>query len=291
MSPINWIASHKTSRDVIMTDLGCRTANCTFTFAPVLGLGTFAILAKVNNTEALTEGMAFAVLSLFNLQDRPVMSLLHGFEDFQTIYNAFYRIQTYLLSAEREDSRATPLYQQPEALSDESLPKISTTVASGHGVLTKVIDNNSETSDSETSVIRLTEASGGYIPETMILEGINLGISGGKVTMIVGPVGSGKSTLLRLLLGELPQVSGSVVSDFSKCAYAPQSPWITWGTVRSNILGMSPWDAGWYHKVVRACSLDGDFESLPDGDQTKTGIRGSHLSGGQQIRVVSNVSF
>uniref|UniRef100_A0A8H7NNV7 ABC transporter n=1 Tax=Bionectria ochroleuca TaxID=29856 RepID=A0A8H7NNV7_BIOOC len=264
----------------LLSVLQTGAANCTFTFAPVLGLGTFAILAKVNNTEALTEGMAFAVLSLFNLQDRPVMSLLHGFEDFQTIYNAFYRIQTYLLSAEREDSRATPLYQQPETSSDESLPKISTTVASGHGVLTKVVDNNSE-----TSVIRLTEASGGYTPETMILEGINLGISGGKVTMIVGPVGSGKSTLLRLLLGELPQVSGSIVSDFSKCAYAPQSPWITWGTVRSNILGMSPWDAGWYRKVVCACSLDGDFEGLPDGDQTKTGIRGSHLSGGQQIRV------
>ncbi|KAL7917975.1 ABC transporter [Trichoderma austrokoningii] len=237
-------------------------ANCTFTFAPVLGLGTFIILAKVNNTATLTEGVAFAVLGLFQLQDRPVMSLLRGFEDFQTIVNAFYRVQTYVLSAERQDYRITPLV--PQSIDSELLD---------HGDQTKL-----------SSAISVKDAAAGY-SGGIILNDINFDIARGKITMIVGPVGSGKSTLLRLLLGELPEVSGSVISDYAKCAFAPQSPWITWGTVRSNILGMSAWDAEWYNTVIRACSLDTDLQVLPDGDQTRTGTRGSRLSGGQQMRV------
>ena len=105
--------------------------------------------------------------------------------------------------------------------------------------------------------------------------------------MVTGPVGCGKSTLLKLLLGELPEISGSIITSFAKAAYCPQAPWITWGTIKDNIVGMSKWDKPWYNTVVRACALVADLESLPDGDQTKTGTRGSRLSGGQKIRVVS----
>ncbi|TWU72930.1 hypothetical protein ED733_000994 [Metarhizium rileyi] len=260
-------------------------ANCTFTFAPVLGLGTFVILAKANNTGTLTEGVAFAVLSLFQLQDRPVMSLLHGFEDFQTITNAFYRVQTYILSAERDDFRITPGLPCSGTSSDESMgQKPDFMVVPGRGDQILQPDNRNFSSTG-TSAIRLKHATAGYSSYESILKDLSLEIARGKITMIVGPVGSGKSTLLRLVLGELPEVSGSVISDYSKCAFAPQSPWITWGTVRSNILGMSAWDTQWYNRVIRACSLHIDFEDLPEGDQTRTGTRGSRLSGGQQMRV------
>lgn len=266
-------------------------ANCTFTFAPVLGLGAFTLLAKANNTGTLTEGVAFAVLSLFQLQDRPVMSLLHGFEDFQTIINAFYRVQTYILSAERQDSRITPTIQQSGTSSYADLQPTSDSVVPSDGIQTKPVDLATSSFTTRSSAISFKDAAAGYSSERMILKSINLEIARGKTTMIVGPVGSGKSTLLRLLLGELPEVSGSVVSDYSKCAFAPQSPWITWGTVRSNILGMSAWDTAWYNTVIHACSLNTDFEDLPDGDQTRTGTRGSRLSGGQQMRVVSKFLF
>ncbi|KAK2608934.1 hypothetical protein QQS21_002510 [Conoideocrella luteorostrata] len=266
----------------LLSVLKTGAANCTFTFAPVLGLGAFIILAEKNNTQTLTEGVAFAVLGLFQLQDRPVMSLLHGFEDFQTIVNAFDRVQTYISSAEREDSRITPVLEESGTSPRESLRHKSDTVMHGDGIQTEPATSSFIT---DMTAIKVKDAAAGYSCETKILKNINLEIARGKITMIVGPVGSGKSTLLRLLLGEVPHVSGTVVSDYSKCAFAPQSPWITWGTVQSNILGMSAWDMEWYKTVIRACSLDTDFEDLPSGDQTRTGTRGSRLSGGQQIRV------
>ncbi|KAG6153317.1 hypothetical protein E4U37_003042 [Claviceps purpurea] len=269
----------------LLSVLQTGAANCTFTFAPVLGLGAFAILAKANDTETLTEGVAFAVLSLFQLQDRPVMSLLHGFEDFHTISSAFNRVQTYVLCAEREDYRKTPAITPIDVADSrdtrQKLVSITATNRAEENPLATGLLSLKPTS----SVISLTDAAGGYSPGAMIVKNLNLDITSGKTTMIVGPVGSGKSTFLRLLLGELPQVLGTITTEHSTCAFAPQSPWISWGTVRSNILGMSPWDSKWYKSVVDACSLGVDFLDLPDGDQTKTGPRGSRLSGGQQMRV------
>ncbi|XP_044717675.1 ABC transporter domain-containing protein [Hirsutella rhossiliensis] len=40
-----------------------------------------------------------------------------------------------------------------------------------------------------------------------------------------------------------------------------------------------------YGPVVQACALNPDLEELTNGDQTHAGIRGSRLSGGQQMRV------
>ncbi|KAG6092442.1 hypothetical protein E4U30_005419 [Claviceps sp. LM220 group G6] len=269
----------------LLSVLQTGAANCTFTFAPVLGLGAFAILAKSNGTETLTEGVAFAVLSLFQLQDRPVMSLLHGFEDFHTISSAFYRVQTYVLSTEREDYRKIPAIAPIDNGNSrdtrQKLVSISATDRTEENPLTAELQSFKPTS----SVISLTDAAGGYSSGVMIVKNLNLDITRGKITMIVGPVGSGKSTFLKLLLGELPQVLGTITTQQSTCAFASQSPWISWGTVRSNILGMSLWNDKWYKSVVDACSLGVDFLDLPDGDQTRTGPRGSRLSGGQQMRV------
>lgn len=261
-------------------------ANCTFTFAPVLGLGAFVILAKVNNTEALTEGVAFAVLGLFQLQDRPVMSLLHGFEEFQTIATAFHRVQVYILSPERQDHTTSPSLATTDLPACQDLQQGC--VDLNNKMQTKPVVTETMAFNPTSGIIRLTHVTGGYSSQAIVVKNLNLEFTRGKTTMIVGPVGAGKSTLLRLLLGELPHVSGAVVSDYTTCAFAPQSPWITWGTVRSNILGMSTWDATWYNTVVRACSLWSDLEDLPDGDQTRTGTRGSRLSGGQQMRLVGH---
>ncbi|KAG6008111.1 hypothetical protein E4U21_004993 [Claviceps maximensis] len=266
----------------LLSVLQTGAANCTFTFAPVLGLGAFVLLAKANNTGTLTEGVAFAVLGLFQLQDRPVMSLLHGFEDFQTIVSAFHRVQIYISSAERQDCRAKLAVVPTDIPVSQDFSQQNSVMNETPAKFTAI---NSAASKSTSSIIILEHAAGGYSSPSMVVKDLNLEITRGMTTMVVGPVGSGKSTFLRLLLGELPQVSGTVISDCSTCAFSPQSPWITWGTVRSNILGMSTWDSDWYNTVVRACSLDTDFKDLPDGDQTRTGAHGSRLSGGQQMRV------
>ncbi|ODA76961.1 hypothetical protein RJ55_07478 [Drechmeria coniospora] len=245
--------------------------------APVFGFATYSILARANDSEPLTEGTAFAALSVFELLNQPMMFAIDGYEHLQTVINSFRRIQEYLLSKERDDYRiigsssSTSSSIMLEKDLDEKSPAV-TAVASSV--------------DASEFVVSVKDGSTGYEEEgTPILKDLNLQIPHDQMTVIFGPVGSGKSTLLKYILGEMPHVSGSISTSFTKAAYTPQRPWSTWGTVQSNIVGMSPWDKKWYDTVIAACALLADLDELPDGDQTHTGTQGSRLSGGQQMRV------
>lgn len=250
-------------------------------FAPVWGYGVYILLARSRDTETLTEGIAFAALSLFELMNQPLIHIVDGFEHIQTVANSFRRIQEYLMSEEREDYRITPanLSSSSSEVSSNGEEKELQTL---HKQTPSVSIADLEKSQIAASV---TDASTGYEENSVILKNLSFDVPLGQTTMIFGPVGCGKSTMLRLLLGEMPSASGSVITAFSKAAFCPQTPWITWGSVRSNILGMSAYEKTWYDTVVQACALSTDFEELPNGDQTNTGTRGSRLSGGQQMRL------
>ncbi|KFG85665.1 ABC transporter [Metarhizium anisopliae] len=269
-------------RHRIFTVLEAVTSYTSDAFSSVWGFGVFILLARSNNTTTLTEGIAFSALSIFSLQVQPLTFILNGFEDIQTIINSFNRIQEHLASEEREDPRDTP--ETRKNLERDS----SSETSFGFGEPKAVpLGSVSALGDTNAAIV-IKDATAGYSAEFSILTGINLEISRGKTTVVVGPVGCGKSTLLRLILGEMPVTSGTVSTSFSRAAFCPQSPWITWGTIQNNIIGMSRWDKPWYNTVVKACALSADFEQLRDGDQTNVGTRGSRLSGGQQMRLVSN---
>jgi len=68
-------------------------------------------------------------------------------------------------------------------------------------------------------------------------------------------------------------------------SYVPQSAWIQNLTLRQNIVFVSDYDQGKYERVVKACALDSDFNSLPAKDLTEIGEKGINLSGGQKHRV------
>lgn len=244
--------------------------------APVWGYTVYILLAKANNSGTLTEGVAFASLSLFELLNQPMTYAIDGFEHIQTVINSFRRIQKYLMSKEREDYRTTPM--------SKKLPSESTLHESDEKPVKEFPDSDMASSKF-TAMVK--EASANYAQDDdPVLKNLNFDIPRGQTTMVFGPVGSGKSTLLKLLLGEMPFTTGSVATTFLRAAYCPQTPWTTWGTVQSNIVGMSAFEKSWYDTVVRACALSADFEELSNGDQTNTGTRGSRLSGGQQMRVV-----
>lgn len=57
------------------------------------------------------------------------------------------------------------------------------------------------------------------------------------------------------------------------------------GTLRENILLGQPFDPEKYSRVLKACALNRDIESLSRGDQTPLGERGIVLSLGQRHRV------
>jgi len=64
-----------------------------------------------------------------------------------------------------------------------------------------------------------------------------------------------------------------------------QSPWITSGTVRKNILLGCQMDRDLYERVLSACELNTDCGVWPNGDLTELGEHGINISGGQKARV------
>jgi ATP-binding cassette subfamily C (CFTR/MRP) protein 1 len=250
--------------------------------APVWGFGIYFLTAI--DSSSFTESFAFTALTLFRLLNQPLVHAIYGLEQIQTVLTSFSRIQKYLLSPEWQSPDADSKYTVAEfALFDE--PGYSSRRESDEITLYEGMHSDLKTAN---VAIQIDNVSAKYeSEECAVLTDLSLIVPSGQLTMIYGPIGCGKSTILKLILGEMPSDRGSIARSFSKAAYCPQSPWVMWGSIRCNIVGMSGWDKLWYETVVQACALAEDFKTFEDGDDTNCGSSGSRLSGGQQIRVVS----
>ena len=143
-----------------------------------------------------------------------------------------------------------------------------------------------------------------HYPESVNgIEGINLKIKRGSLTVVTGRIGSGKTTLLRALLGLLPLESGAIrwngenilePGEFfipPRCAYTAQVPRLFSNTLRNNILlGMQRHDDHIYSSTKLAV-MDRDLEQLDDDLETMVGARGVKLSGGQAQRTAAARMF
>ncbi|KAK8148806.1 hypothetical protein G3M48_009107 [Beauveria asiatica] len=220
------------------------------TFAPLWGFGVFILLARSRNTQTLTEPIIFPALTLYELSDQPTVNIPDALEQAQTILNSESKVS----GSNEKDESSTTSSQEKHAVVEEN-------------VQADVSQKNDL--PSTDTIFTARNATAGYSSEKEpVLKALTFDVTKFKTTMVIGPVGCGKSTLLRLLLGEVPETS-----------------WIFRGTIRDNIVGLSTWDEPRYKSVVQACCLSADFDILPNGDRTEVGTRGSHLSGGQQMRV------
>ncbi|KAF9207492.1 hypothetical protein BGZ49_000307 [Haplosporangium sp. Z 27] len=116
------------------------------------------------------------------------------------------------------------------------------------------------------------------------LTNINLSVTKGSLTAIVGRVGQGKTSLLSALIGEMYKRQGTVRIR-GRIAYAAQQAWIINATLKDNITFGLDFDQEKYDSIVSASGLLPDIEMLPAGDMTEIGERGINLSGGQKQRV------
>lgn len=112
----------------------------------------------------------------------------------------------------------------------------------------------------------------------------------GKISIIAGPTGCGKTSLLLGLLGEmifepLEKDGYFILPRAGGIALATQDPWVSAGTIRSNITFGCPFDFSRYNAVLNACALETDIKLMPDGDLTEIGEKGINLSGGQKARL------
>jgi ATP-binding cassette subfamily B protein len=135
------------------------------------------------------------------------------------------------------------------------------------------------------------------------VEGVDLRLPRGTLTVITGRVGAGKTTLLRTLLGLLPREAGEiewngrVVDDASaffvppRCAYTAQVPRLFDETLKQNILLGFPDDPVALNGAVRAAVLEHDVQALEAGLATLVGSGGVKLSGGQVQRTAAARMF
>ncbi|XP_078621240.1 ATP-binding cassette sub-family C member 9-like [Branchiostoma floridae x Branchiostoma japonicum] len=123
--------------------------------------------------------------------------------------------------------------------------------------------------------------------QTANISGINLVVSKGKLTIVVGQVGSGKSSLMSAMLGEMRTLEGQVLwnKEHNTVSYATQRAWLLNASLRDNVTFGLPFDYIRYQQVISACCLQPDIDILPAGDLTEIGEKGINLSGGQKQRV------
>ena len=142
-----------------------------------------------------------------------------------------------------------------------------------------------------------------YPNSTNGIEGVNLHLRRGTLTVVTGRIGSGKTTLLRALMGLLPLEAGEVrwngelitsPGDFfipPRCSYTAQVPRLFSNTLRNNILlGLDRTDDDIYRSTKLAV-MDRDLDELDDDLETMVGARGVKLSGGQMQRAAAARMF
>ncbi|KAL0229131.1 hypothetical protein GEMRC1_013751 [Eukaryota sp. GEM-RC1] len=106
----------------------------------------------------------------------------------------------------------------------------------------------------------------------------------GSLFVLEGPVAAGKSSFFSAILGEMHQVSGSLLKR-SKMAFVGQVPFILPQTVRENIVMFNEFKEDVYGKVLHATSLLPDLAVMLDHDLALIGDEGLNLSGGQKYRI------
>ena len=133
-----------------------------------------------------------------------------------------------------------------------------------------------------------------------VIHNINLALTPGQTTAIIGSTGSGKTTLCRLLPRLLDPSTGRVtingvdLKDLdleqlrATIAFVPQQPYLFAGTIASNLLAPTPekaWEALEYAQAaefVRATDLGLDTPVEPGG---------KNFSGGQRQRLTMARAF
>jgi ATP-binding cassette subfamily C protein len=131
-----------------------------------------------------------------------------------------------------------------------------------------------------------------------VLDGFDLTIPAGELTVLVGASGAGKTTLADLIVGLAAPQAGDVRVDGvplreidtarwrDAIGYVPQETLLLHDSVRANVsLGDPDIDDDDVHAALVAAGIDDVVAELPDGLDTVVGERGLRLSGGQRQRL------
>ncbi|OQR92450.1 multidrug resistance-associated protein 1 [Thraustotheca clavata] len=207
--------------------------------------------------ETLTAAKIFTALALFRLMQEPFRSLP--------------KIITGIIQAQVSMDRLIEFYQLPERKQD-------VIVGRENAIRCTTMDDKNVIVSIENGTFAWTSAG------ESLFKHVNFEAKNGELIVVHGKVDSGKSSLCSLLLGDMQHRVGSVYVGGS-IGYCSQQPWIQNLTIRDNICFGRPYDKKKYLKVLEACGLVADIQSLPGGDKTEIGQKGLNLSGDQKARI------
>lgn len=143
--------------------------------------------------------------------------------------------------------------------------------------------------------VNLDHVAFSYVPETPLIEDLNLDVKPGQRVAIVGPTGCGKTTIINLLMrfydvnsGAI-RVSGNDIRDVTRMSLRGsygmvlQETWLKAGTIRDNIAYAKP-DAT-EEEIIRAAKeahAHSFIKRMPQGYDTVITEDGGNLSQGQK---------
>lgn len=210
-------------------------------------------------TASLSPAVAFTAINMFGNLHVVIRQLPHRYADIFKSQRSFQRIEEYLQLPE----------QAQDAIASDSISLKDASLAwPGHEL-------------------------------EPVLKNVDLSFPKNELSLVVGKVGSGKSIILASILNEAVVTSGQLErpqatpsAEIEKqtlipgsTAYVSQPPWIEDVTIKENIIFGYQFDNARYQKVLDACALRHDLDTMADGELTTAGIGGSTLSGGQKWRV------
>ncbi|ORZ37671.1 P-loop containing nucleoside triphosphate hydrolase protein [Catenaria anguillulae PL171] len=267
----------------------------------MITLFTFLVYSWTSsNPNGLSSEVVFVSMAYLNIMIEPIGMFFHVISEIGQAVVSFRRISEFLHVADVDRSAVTRTTDKDAAVAIEVVdggfkwdgpPPPAGTDGDGNTKNTKPKVSESEEALTKAvdggelqAVVSGDDSDGKASGFEFELTNVNLRVPRCKLVALVGRVGTGKTSLLHGILGEMHKTAGRVQVNGS-IAYVPQSAWIFNGTLRENILLNNQYDDKWYSRVIEACALKPDLDTLSDGDQTLIGDKGVNLSGGQKARL------
>ncbi|KAJ3186178.1 hypothetical protein HDU85_007618 [Gaertneriomyces sp. JEL0708] len=252
--------------------------------APILvSVLTFMTFTRIAGRE-LTAEAAFTGLALFNALRSPL----------QVFPDMIVRVSESMVSLRRIEKFLAEEDLERFLTTNETSPPLPSTGRRGSQGSRKIVDitigfsGPAEFSWGQEGVASVSESR----KRQFSLKRLHVEFTQGGLNLVCGATGCGKSNMMLALLGEMYRVSGdshlprmTPGQELSNVAYAAQQAWLMNATIRDNILFGLPYDSARYDRVIHACALTRDLETLEGGDMTEIGEKGVNVSGGQKARI------
>ncbi|KAJ4068505.1 hypothetical protein NW763_002063 [Fusarium oxysporum] len=262
----------------IVSSVTSAIAQVPLLMSPVAAFALFQGVAS-NSGETLDATRLFSALSLIILLAQPLFFMFEVILDMSAALGAFERIQIFLTQESQRDSR------QQQSVVELNAPDQGNRDSIELRMLREPSLTSAANSSMSDVVIQVSDANISWSEDRVILRNLSFAVGPNQLVLLLGPVASGKTTLLKALLGEVPNITGSIDIHSKGIAWCEQSPWLLNRTIRENIIGYSHFDPVLYQAIVKACDVEKDFRQLIQGDSTVIGSKGLALSGGQKQRV------